>query len=113
MLALAAIKIGFMPYKALGPPTALMSAAAKGDDQALAALVRSGVNVNAQRGQNWRLAFCFVVTCSGKALPFGQTALMAAAEAHSLASVKTLLEAGADADLKDSAREASWQTCNP
>jgi hypothetical protein len=103
VIMLATISVGFVPYRALGSPTELMTAATKGDDQALAALIRSGADVNAQRGQTWKLKLCIIVACSGTSSAFGQTALMLAAEAQSAHSVKVLLDAGADPDLRDSA----------
>jgi ankyrin repeat protein len=111
LAVLALICIAFLvlstPYEVADDPTPLMKAARLGDVEQVRELLAAGAHVNERRGFSTHRGV-FIAHGPSTAL-YGDTALMAAIESRDVATVSTLLNAGADPTGRDSWGRDIWE----
>ncbi|MDQ2651925.1 MAG: ankyrin repeat domain-containing protein [Chloroflexota bacterium] len=94
-------------YRVPKAPTELMRAAIHGDVNELKRLLDTGVDVNERRGYSTRLG---LMLGHGPSIPkYGETALLFAIDSRNREAVRTLLDGGADTEVKDSAGKGIWE----
>jgi ankyrin repeat protein len=95
------------PYEVADEPTALMRAARLGHVEQVRELLAARADVNERRGYSKHRGI-FIAHGPGSAL-YGDTALMSAIESRDVTVVRTLLDAGADVDGRDSWGRDIWE----
>jgi hypothetical protein len=105
LFGFVAVAALFAAYPVAREPTDLMQAARRGDSAEVQRLLAAGADVNERRGHSFRFGFFF----HGPPYAlYGESPLLFAIESTDLATVRALLDAGADTAAKDSTGRGVW-----
>jgi FOG: Ankyrin repeat len=107
ILAFIAWVVVVSGFEVASPPTALMNAASDGDLAAVNGLLAQGVDIDEPRG-HYTKYFVINLVDTTSDQRYGETALLLAIERRHLSVVRALLDAGADASVRDSYGRGIW-----